>query len=183
MSVSVPRVLNFNGRQFHLSGRGAVQGSYSFLDHATGRQADFFVVEIFQTGSLFSLCQVIGPSMPAVKVDHSILSGGVFAGERLLVGPLIWPASGAVSGPSAQFAVRLSAGGPPRPQFRVPRWSGVITHVHQTGSYGHIRRANGTDIFVHVSDCRPGILRVGTAVQFNVENTPRGEKATGVTAI
>lgn len=182
--MNVPRILQHNGSQFHLCGRGAAQGTFAYLDHSTGKQAEFYVVEVLQTGSLFSLCQVIGPQLPAVKVDHRVLAftGGVQVGERLLVGPLTW----AITGPAAQHAWKLTSSPTITRPTALPapmaRRRGVITHVHVTGAYGHIRGPQDRDVFVHVSDCRHGVLRVGQRVSFAVTMTPRGQKAVDVTA-
>lgn len=183
--MNVPRILQHNGSQFYLCGRGAAQGTFAYLDHASGKQAEFYVVEVIQTGSLFSLGQVIGPQLPAVKVDHRVLAfaDGVQVGQRLLVGPLTW----AVTGPAAQHAWKLNAVPTARPMTRptaqATRRMGVITHVHATGAYGHIRSPQDGDVFVHVSDCRPGVMRVGQRVSFATTMTPRGCKAVDVTAV
>ena len=183
--MNVPRILQHNGCQFHLCGRGTAQGTFAYLDHSTGKQAEFYVVEVLQTGSLFSLCQVIGPQLPAVKVDHRVLTfvGGVQVGDRLLVGPLAW----AMTGPAAQYAWKLTSTPPSirpviRPTVQPSRRVGIITHVHVTGAYGHIRGPQDGDVFVHISDCRPGVLRVGQRVSFATTTTPRGRKAVDVTA-
>ncbi|MFM9966006.1 MAG: cold-shock protein [Planctomycetaceae bacterium] len=183
--MNVPRILQHDGHQFHLCGRGTAQDTFAYLDHSTGKQAEFYIVEVMQTGSLFSLGQVIGPSLPAVKVDHRVLAfvGGVRVGDRLLAGPLNW----AATGPTAQHAWRLN-NTPPNNAWSNTRPTtpsrrlGIITHVHTTGAYGHIRGPQGADVFVHISDCRPGLLRLGQRVSFAVTTTPRGQKAVDVTA-
>jgi cold shock protein len=64
------------------------------------------------------------------------------------------------------------------------RHQGTVKWYNVEKGYGFIQRREGNDLFVHESDIRGRNVRVlheGQVVEFHIERTQRGLKATNVT--
>jgi cold shock protein len=63
---------------------------------------------------------------------------------------------------------------------------GTVKWFNESKGYGFITKEEGGDVFVHYSEIQSNgfkTLAEGQAVSFDVEDGPKGPKATGVTKI
>lgn len=175
--MNLPRILKHSDNNFFSVGKGTSPETFAYMERATGKLVDMFVVTVFQTGSYYSLAHFRGSRMPAIRIDHSALAfvGGVSEDEKLLVGPLTF----LDNLPSAEHAWRIKD-----PSSVETRLSGTVTHIGPSGTWGYIRSISGTEFFVHRSDIRDGKLFFGRRVSYKTTEggSGRGPKAIDVTA-
>jgi cold shock protein len=64
-------------------------------------------------------------------------------------------------------------------------FTGTIKKKIQDKGFGFITREGDADVFFHLSACNGQFdaLQLGAAVQFDVEDSPKGKRAVNVTAI
>jgi cold shock CspA family protein len=182
---NLPKTLPFQGGRINQAGLGRAAGSINYVNHVTGQSLDLFEAQVVQVGPIFALAAIAGnDALAKVRVDQALLNGSGPAqlGDILIVGPLDFlPA-----GPRARAVWSVRTGShhhaPPqpanRPQFVPPRNKGTVTRVAPVGTFGEITdERTGSQYFVHQSQLRGTMLRIGARVSFLPARTPRGLSA------